>query len=70
MAFSGYLYNSANIQPFSGHLGLPELLRCPDLDAIGTPFEYFNASQSPVFSSAPPSRWGRGMLPQRAPSSG
>ena len=53
MAFSGYLYNSANIQPFSGHLGLPEL-RCPDLDAIGTPFEYFNASQSPVFGAAIP----------------
>ena len=34
-AFSGYLYNSANVLPFSGHLGLPRLMNSSHLDAVG-----------------------------------
>jgi hypothetical protein len=37
-----------------GHLGMGELLDMPELDAIGTPWLYFNASHDPQWGATLP----------------
>lgn len=53
-AFSGELYNAANVEPFSGGMGLSATLKIPTLDGIGSPWLYFNASQDPSWGASLP----------------
>lgn len=49
MAYSGYLFDLSDSRlTGSGHLDLSSLLACPDLDLIGSPYQYSTSVREPA----------------------